>query len=260
MLIFDSGIGGISILNKIKKILPNINYIYMLDNAAFPYGEKKESFILNRSIKIINTIQKIYPIKIVIIACNTASTTSLSILQKTFNIPIIGVLPFLEKSIKINKNSNIGFIATKATINSKYIKNIIYKNFYKKNINIIATNKLAKFAEKKIRKQPISIIKFKKIFKSWIRLSIQPNIIYLGCTHFLFLKNEIQKIFYTPINFLDSHDTVINIVKHHFLKHKNNQNIKKNIFLYSKYNKEINQLLSILTQYKFNYIHKINLN
>lgn len=259
MLIFDSGIGGISILENIKKNLPNINYIYLLDNEGFPYGEKKESFIIERSIKIINTIKTIYPIKLVVVACNTASTISLSILKKTFNIPIIGVLPSLDKAIKITKNNKIGFIATKATIQSLYIKKIIYKHIHRKNIQIIATNKLAKIAEKKIRKLSISNLELKKIFNSWITLSVQPDTIYLGCTHFLFLKNEIQNIFYKPINFLDTHESVTEIVKQYFIKNKTKQNIKENIFLYSQYNKELNNLLWVLKKYKFNRIEKINL-
>lgn len=259
MLIFDSGIGGISILENIKKNLPNINYIYLLDNEGFPYGEKKESFIIERSIKIINTIKTIYPIKLVVVACNTASTISLSILKKTFNIPIIGVLPSLDKAIKITKNNKIGFIATKATIQSIYIKKIIHKHIHRKNIQIIATNKLAKIAEKKIRKLSISNLELKKIFNSWITLSVQPDTIYLGCTHFLFLKNEIQNIFYKPINFLDTHESVTEIVKQYFIKNKTKQNIKENIFLYSQYNKELNNLLWVLKKYKFNRIEKINL-
>ncbi|QCI17352.1 glutamate racemase [Buchnera aphidicola (Aphis helianthi)] len=260
MLIFDSGIGGISILENIKKNIPNINYIYLLDNEGFPYGEKKESFIIQRCIKIINTIIKIYPIKIVIVACNTASTISLSILKKIFNIPIIGVLPLLDQAIKKTKNNKIGLIATTATINSSYIKNIMSECIYAKSIKVIATNELAKLAEKKIRKLSISNIKLKNIFNSWIMLSVKPDTIYLGCTHFSFLKDEIQNIFYQPITFLDSHITVTKIVKQYFLNNQTNQIIKKNVFLYSEYNQEINKLLWFLKKYQFNTIKKINLN
>lgn len=256
MLIIDSGIGGLSILNNIKKNFPNINYIYMLDNEAFPYGEKKEKFIVERSIKIINTIKKIYPIKKVIIACNTASTISLPILRKNFNIPIIGVLPILKPAIEIKKNKIVGLIATQATVNSSYIKKIIYKYSLKNTIKIIATNELAIIAEKKVRKLSVSNTKLKKIFQSWIALSIQPDTIILGCTHFSFLKQEIQEMFYKPINFIDSGDAIIKGIKKYFYQ----ENIKKNVFLCSKYNKKIKQLLFFLKKYKFKKIQEINLN
>ncbi|ALD15479.1 glutamate racemase [Buchnera aphidicola (Aphis glycines)] len=260
MLIFDSGIGGISILENIKKKLPKKNYIYLLDNKGFPYGEKKESFIIQRSIKIINTIKNLYPIQIVVIACNTVSTISLHILKKKFNIPIVGVLPSLDQAIKITKNNNIGIIATKATIKSLYTKNLISKYTNSMNIKVIATNELARIAENKIRKISVSNFELKKIFYPWIILAVQPDTIYLGCTHFSFLKNEIQKIFHKPINFLDSYTNTTEIVKKYFLNTKNNQNIKKNIFLYSKYSKNINKLLYILEKYEFNDISKVNLN
>ncbi|QFQ32358.1 glutamate racemase [Buchnera aphidicola] len=260
MLIFDSGIGGISILKNIKKKLPNKNYIYLLDNKEFPYGEKKESFIIKRSIKIINKIINLYPIQIVVIACNTVSTISLHILKKKFNIPIVGVLPSLDQAMKITQNKKVGIIATKATIKSSYVKNIISKYTNHMNIEVIATNELARIAEKKIRKISFSNFELKKIFYPWMILAVQPDTIYLGCTHFSFLKNEIQNIFYKPINFLDSYTNTTKIVKKYFLNIKNSQNIKKNVFLYSKYNKNLDKLLYILKKYKFNDFKKINLN
>lgn len=256
MLIIDSGVGGLSILNNINKNLPNIHYIYMLDNEAFPYGEKKENFIIKRIIKIIDIIKKIYPINIVILACNTASTISLSILKKIFNIPIIGILPNLNTAIKITKNKIIGLIATEATINSSYIKKITYQYSLQKSIKIIATNELAKIAEKKIRHLSISRMKLKKIFHPWLLLSIPPDTIVLGCTHFSFLKIEIQKIFHHQINFVESSEKIFNKIK----KTCYSEKIEKNIFLCSKYNKKIKQLLFFLEKYKFKKIQEINLN
>lgn len=259
MLIFDSGIGGISILENIKKNLPNINYIYLLDNAGFPYGEKKESFIIQRSIKIINIITTLYPIRAVVIACNTASSISLSILKKKFNIPIIGVVPVLDQSTKITKNDRIGFIATQATVNSLYVQNIISKYLKYQSIQVIATNELAKIAEKKMRKISISHLELKKIFHAWLILTNPPDTIYLGCTHFSFLKHEIQDIFYKPIKFLDSHENITKTIKKYFLNKQNNKNIKKNIFLYSKYDKELNKLLWMLKKYEFSCMKQISL-
>ncbi|WP_261789586.1 glutamate racemase [Buchnera aphidicola] len=228
MLIIDSGIGGLSVLNNIKKNFPNINYIYMLDNEGFPYGKKKKKFLIERSIKIINIIKEIYPIKMVIIACNTISTISLPILRKTFNIPIIGILPIFKPAIEITKNKTIGLIATRATVNSSYIKKNIYKYSFQKTIKVIATNELAIIAEKKFRKIFISNVKLREIFQSWTVLSRQPDTIILGCTHFSFLKKEIQKIFYKPINFIDSGETIVNKIKKYSYQKK-----KKKIFFYA---------------------------
>ncbi|WP_284443176.1 glutamate racemase [Buchnera aphidicola] len=261
MLIFDSGVGGLSVLKNIKKILPKINYVYMLDNEAFPYGNKTELFILQRSIKIINIIKKIYPITIVVIACNTVSTIALSILRNKFNFPIIGIFPAIDTAEKITKNKIIGLIATKATINSFYTKNKIHKNS-SNTIKIISTNKLASIAEKKIRGTTVSQIQLKNIFKPWTNLSIYPDTVILGCTHFSLLKKEITKILCvkSSIHFIDSINIITCQVKNYLDQSKIKPSIKKNIFLYSKKNDNFKKLLVFLKKYRFEVIKYINLN
>jgi len=257
VLIFDSGVGGLSILKYIKKKLPNIHYVYVLDNEFFPYGNKKKLFIIERSINIINIVKKIYPIQIVLIACNTASTASLSILRKKFNFPIIGVLPDIHTAKKITKNNIIGLIATKATINSSYIKKIIQKKSFNKVIKIIATNKLALIAEKKIRGIKVEKIELQNIFQPWINLAVQPDTIILGCTHFLLLKKEIQNILHPSVYFIDSKKIIISKIKKIFYKTKIDQKIIKNIFFYSKNNKKLQELLFFLQEYNFNIKKKL---
>ncbi|QCI17927.1 glutamate racemase [Buchnera aphidicola (Acyrthosiphon lactucae)] len=261
MLIFDSGVGGLSVLKTIKRILPKIHYIYILDNEAFPYGNKTEIFIIKRSIKIINTIKKIYPISIVVIACNTVSTVALSVLRNIFNFPIIGIFPSIKSAKKITKNKIIGLIATKATINSFYTKKIICKNSSSNTLKIIGTNKLALIAEKKIRGYSVSRIQLKNIFKPWIKLPIYPDTIILGCTHFSLLEEEIKNILCirSPINFIDSIEIVASQIENYFNQLKMEQKIKKNIFLYSKKSDSLKSLLFFLKEYKFKIIKHINL-
>lgn len=260
MLIFDSGVGGLSILKYIKKKLPNIHYVYVLDNEIFPYGNKNKIFILKRSFKIINTVKNIYPIKMVVIACNTVSTNSLFILRKKFNIPIIGIFPDIETAQKITKNNIIGLIATKSTINSSYTKKIIQKKHFNTVIKIIATNKLALIAEKKVIGIKVNKIELQNIFKPWINLSVQPDTIILGCTHFSLLKREIQKIFYQSVYFVDSKQMITSKIKNFFYQSNINQKIKKNVFLYSKKNEKLKKLLFCVQEYNFNMQQKINLN
>ncbi|AWH90268.1 glutamate racemase [Buchnera aphidicola (Melanaphis sacchari)] len=260
MLIFDSGIGGLSILNIIKKEIPEINYIYVFDNEAFPYGKKKKQFLIKRSIKIIKKIKEKYPIKIVIIGCNTVSTTSLEILKNIFHIPIIGILPSLKHASNITKNKHIGLIATHATINSAYVKKIISKYSYLNNIKIIATNKLARISENKIRNLSISNTEIKNIFKPWSDCLTFPDTIILGCTHFSFIEKEIKKIFKKKSTILiNPQDLIISKVKKKICRYLDNQNIKENIFLYSKNDKNIEQLLFLLKKYNFSKLKKISL-
>jgi glutamate racemase len=77
VLVFDSGVGGLSVYNEIRQLLPNLHYIYAFDNVAFPYGEKSEEFIVERVLEIVTAVQQRYPLALAVIACNTASTVSL---------------------------------------------------------------------------------------------------------------------------------------------------------------------------------------
>lgn len=262
MLILDSGVGGLSILKTIKIVLPNIHYVYFLDNEAFPYGNKTEHFIIQRIVTIIKKIKKIYPIKMVVIACNTVSTVSVSFLKKTFNLPIIGIFPDIKTAKKITKNNIIGLIATRTTIHSKYIQKLIYKKSFNNIIHTISTNQLALIAEKKIRKIPFSKKNLKNIFKPWINLYIKPDTIILGCTHFIFLKKEIKDSLHlkSSINFIDSRNKIVFDIKNCLFKFNLHQTIKNNIFLYSKHDNYLTKIFIYLKRYQFKQISYVNLN
>ena len=77
VLVFDSGVGGLSVYDEIRRLLPDLHYIYAFDNVAFPYGEKSEEFIVERVVEIVTAVQQRYPLSLAVIACNTASTVSL---------------------------------------------------------------------------------------------------------------------------------------------------------------------------------------
>ncbi|STV32135.1 glutamate racemase [Klebsiella pneumoniae] len=87
VLVFDSGVGGLSVYNEIRQLLPNLHYIYAFDNVAFPYGEKSEEFIVERVVEIVTAVQQRYPLALAVIACNTASTVSLPALREKFAFP-----------------------------------------------------------------------------------------------------------------------------------------------------------------------------
>ncbi len=211
--IFDSGFGGLSVLNQIKQIIPNENFIFLSDTLNNPYGKKSKETIINLSK---NCVEKLinFNSKIIIIACNTATVTSFSFLCKMYpNIKLFGVFPTLsqvlyeakyikntnisiksveEKLLNINmekKKNNILILSTTATKNSDYLKNEIktYKNFF--NINVIAADEIVKYIE-------TGFID-KENFENYIKelLTDYKNVDYLilGCTHFIFATDIIKK-------------------------------------------------------------------
>ncbi|WP_158675173.1 glutamate racemase [Candidatus Pantoea edessiphila] len=195
ILILDSGIGGISIYTEIQKKFPNINYIYVFDNAGFPYGNKHEIFIIKRIFNIFKQISSKYSISLAIIACNTASIISLIKLRKHYIFPIIGLVPAIECSISRTRNGIVGLLATCNTIRSAYIRQLIlqYSNKYK--IITISSNRLVNISESKFIGKKIFLEEIHYVIKPWLNLLEIPDTIVLGCTHFISLRDELQQIF-----------------------------------------------------------------
>ncbi|WP_168920564.1 glutamate racemase [Enterobacteriaceae endosymbiont of Macroplea appendiculata] len=261
IFIFDSGIGGLSIYNFIKNKFQNINFIYLLDNAYFPYGNKSKSFIQKRLLKILFNVSYKYNITLAIIGCNTASVSSLPYIRRYFNFPIIGISPMFDKAIKTTKNNVIGIIATNTTINNVHIQ---------KKINLINTNRqylilslasqrLVYFAEQKITGKNNSIKILYDIFNTWYHLPVFPDSIILGCTHFLFIKDELKKIFPIHTIFIDSNHEVLLQLQKIIQPTSQKYHLQKNIFLYTKKTLKIKCLKDYIHDIGFHFSTKIKL-
>ncbi|WP_395496565.1 glutamate racemase [Arsenophonus endosymbiont of Lipoptena cervi] len=258
ILIFDSGVGGLSIYRKVKKLLPNLNYIYAFDNAAFPYGKKSSEFIINRIVQYINQIEKKHKLSLVIIACNTASTVSLPILRNNFQYPIIGVVPAIKTARKLTRNGIIGLLATEATINGNYIKELIKKFAIDCKVIKIASPELVELAEQKFYGQVILKKELIRIVKPLLKLKESPDTIVLGCTHFPLLLTEFKKIFLDNINFVDSGFAIAKRVVHLI----NNDKIffitkNKSIAYCTKIDIKTKKFITIMKNEGFNKLEKI---
>ena len=104
VLVFDSGVGGLSVYDEIRHLLPDLHYIYAFDNVAFPYGEKSEVFIVERVVEIVTAVQERYPLALAVVACNTASTVSLPALREKFDFPVVGVVPAIKPAARLTAN------------------------------------------------------------------------------------------------------------------------------------------------------------
>ena len=135
--IFDSGVGGITILNAIKNLLPNENVIYLSDNFNSPYGEKSNEQINYLSKKNTDWLLS-KNCKLIVVACNTATTNSISYLRNLYDINFIGVEPAIKPAALNTKTGSIGVLATKGTLSSQLFNTT--SNDYCDNINIIEKN------------------------------------------------------------------------------------------------------------------------
>lgn len=202
ILVVDSGMGGQWTLKKIQSILPNENYVFLMDKTNAPYGNKSKKKLIEIADNNIKKLLRIFDIKLVVLACNTLSSTCYDYLQqKYFNLPFVKIEPYFEPSL-FNNNPTL-LLATKSTIkNNKKIGQ--YKNH--QNIFFKGFGKLAKKIDECCGNydllQNYLYCKLKRYRKRNIK-----NVI-LGCTHYNFIKNQIASVFDNDIRFFENSDKV----------------------------------------------------
>jgi glutamate racemase len=125
VLVFDSGIGGLSIAGCIHRALPSVRLVYLADSAGFPYGGQSEAVVVDRSRTLISQALEEFPCDVVVVACNTASTVVLPALRAMMDVPVIGVVPAIKPAAGVSLNRRIGILATPATVGRPYLAELI---------------------------------------------------------------------------------------------------------------------------------------
>ena len=228
--VFDSGIGGVTVLRELIKILPNEDYIYYSDTINNPYGDKTSDEIISISDDIVNKLINM-GCKIIVIACNTASAISKEYLRNKYNVPIIAIEPAYKS---VNDESTL-VMATKATINSDKFK-ILFNTYDNHNTILLSCSGLADLIVEGNKDKIINYLENKIGKYKGVK-----NVV-LGCTHYPLIKEEIAKVL-GPVNFYDGS---IGVAKHtkDVLKEKNllSNNTGKITFIDSSNNKEKERL------------------
>ena len=206
--VFDSGIGGLTVLKEIRKVLPNEKIFYFGDTARVPYGEKTKELITRYSKEIVEFLLD-KEVSAIVVACNTATALALEELKKTFKIPIIGVIKAGAKTaINTTKSGNIGVIGTKATVNSKRYEEEIKK--LSENVKVIA--KACPLFVPAVEEGILDGKLVDQIIKTYLDdFEKEIDTLILGCTHYPLLKSAIGKI-YTNLNIVDpARETALNL-------------------------------------------------
>ncbi|KMJ46733.1 glutamate racemase [Xenorhabdus khoisanae] len=204
ILVFDSGVGGLSVYQEIRQLLPDLHYIYAFDNEAFPYGEKTAEVIIDRIIQVVDVIQRKHPLAVVVIACNTASTVSLPALRERFPFPVVGVVPAIKPAAKLSCNRVVGLLATRATVNRDYTKELITRFATDCQVYSIGSSELVELAERKLHGKDVPLEELEKILKPWLKMKEPPDTVILGCTHFPLIAEELSQVLPDGTRLVDS--------------------------------------------------------
>jgi len=206
--LFDSGVGGLSVLAEIKKILPKESFIFLADQGHNPYGQKTKNQLRLLSLRITKFLLQ-HDIKLLVIACNTATCYGVDFLRSKFTIPIIGVVPAIRPANTLSSNKKIVVMSTPATAKSAYLSSLI-KNFAAKTTILKLGCEGLEEAIEYLNKKNIAKLldKYTNIIKKF-----KADVIVLGCTHHPFLKKEIQKRVGHGVKIIDSGSAIAKRVK-----------------------------------------------
>ena len=204
ILIFDSGVGGLSVFKEIEAKLPALNYFYIFDNAAYPYGELGHDTLIARVETLVCQYVEKLAIDLVVIACNTASTIVLPTLRAKLSIPIVGVVPAIKPASNL-ANKAVGLIATPATVTREYTQDLIRDFSKTKPVELLGSTLLVDMAEEKLRGRELSHLELQQALEP---IAGKIDVAVLGCTHFPLIKEEIQNVLGEHVLLVDSGEAI----------------------------------------------------
>lgn len=216
--IFDSGLGGLTILRAVKKLMPNENLIYFGDTAHVPYGSKSKETVTEYSLNIAKFLES-KKVKLILVACNTASALALPVLKRHIKVPVLGVIePGSACAAAATKNKNVLVLGTEATVKSKeYIKHIKRKD-KKITVTQCACPLFVPIIEEGLAESDICKMAIKR-YLTPLKANKADTVI-LGCTHYPVIKEEIAKMFGKNTVLVDSAEEIAKRAKQLLQKQK----------------------------------------
>ncbi len=211
VLMFDSGIGGLTVLREARVLMPDRRFVYVADDAAFPYGAWDEPALSARILDLFATLLVKYDPEISVIPCNTASTLVIDLLRRKFpGHPFVGTVPAIKPAAERTRSGFVSVLATPGTVKRQYTRDLINTWAQKCHVRLVGSDRLAPLAEAYMREGFVD--------EEAVRAEIAPcfvekdgartDIVVLGCTHYPFLVNRMRKTAPWPVDWLDPAEAI----------------------------------------------------
>lgn len=205
LLFFDSGVGGLSVLAPARALLPQAPLVYAADSAGFPYGTKSEEEIAARVPALLGRLAERYRPRLIVIACNTASTIALAHVRAALDVPIVGTVPAIKPAAALSKTRVIGVLGTEATVRQPYVDNLAAQFAADCTVIRHGSAELVQLAEAKLHGDTPDPERFRAVLDG---LFGQPggeriDVIVNACTHFPLVEAELAATAPHPVSFVD---------------------------------------------------------
>lgn len=204
ILLFDSGVGGLTVLREVRKLMPQAPVIYAADNAGLPYGTKTEAQVAARVAGLLGRMTERYRPRLVCIACNTASTIALGMVREVLEVPIVGTVPAIKPAAALSRSGVIGLLGTEATIRQGYVDRLEAEFAAGKRLLRHGAPELVAAAEAKLRGEAVDPAVFARAAAG---LRDRPggdqiDTVVLACTHFPLVEAELSAAFGPGVRFV----------------------------------------------------------
>lgn len=211
ILVFDSGIGGLTVLRELRVMMPEQHFIYVVDDAAFPFGAWKADELHSHILDLFSKLLATYQPEMVVIACNTASTLILTELRSRFpDVIFVGTVPAIKPAAEQTRSGLVSVLATPGTVEREYTKDLVRSFASQCHVRLVGSANLAVFAEAHIRRETVNEAELLAEIQSCFveKDGKRTDIVVLACTHFPFLANEFRKIAPWPVDWLNPAEAI----------------------------------------------------
>ena len=204
ILVFDSGLGGLTVFREIAAARPDGNFIYVADDAGFPYGALAETALISRVVALMTDSIAAQQPDLVVIACNTASTLVLPALRQKFQVPFVGTVPAIKPACAASVTRRVSVLGTEATVAHEYTRALIHDYAGDCKVTLVGSKKLAGYAEDDIAGIPVSDAALREeIAPAFIDDGSRTDTIVLACTHYPLVLDRLRRLSPWPVSFID---------------------------------------------------------
>lgn len=216
LLFFDSGVGGLSVLAPTRALLPQASLVYAADNSGYPYGTKPEAEIAARVPALLGRlVERVRP-RLVVIACNTASTIALAVVREALDVPVVGTVPAIKPAAEHSRTRVIGVLGTEATVRQPYVDRLSAQWASDCTVLRHGSAPLVDLAEAKLRGDPVDPAAVRDALAPLFAAPEGPRLdtIVLACTHFPLLAEELAAAVPRSVNFVDGGPGIARRIAH----------------------------------------------
>jgi glutamate racemase len=204
ILVFDSGLGGLTVYREIAAARPNADFVYTADDAAFPYGAMNERALVARVVELMGGLIATHKPDLVVVACNTASTIALPALRKNFTLPFVGTVPAIKPACSSSLTRRVSVLGTEATVAREYTRALIRDYAGDCQVTLVGSKKLAAYAEAELTGAPVGDAAVSAEIAACFRDdSARTDTVVLACTHYPLVIDRLRRLAPWPVNFID---------------------------------------------------------